>query len=149
MILDIIQSDHMAGRDLFALAGNSAFEGYAERADLFERFNALWTAHVDMMDEVVYPVLAEVTHRVEALEEIRKGQRELRAMIASLAVRAADRSNTSDHWFADFHRLKPVYERQVDREDTLITGMIQHDLKPEQIARMTVAARQIRERRGG
>ena len=149
MILDIIQSDHMAGRDLFALAGNSAFEGYAERADLFERFNALWAAHVDMMDEVIYPVLAEVTHRVEALEEIRKGQRELRAMIASLAVRAADRSNTSDHWFADFHRLKPVYERQVDREDTLITGMIQHDLKPEQIARMTVAARQIRERRGG
>ena len=40
MILDTILSDHQAGRDLFALAGNSAFEGYAERADLFERFNA-------------------------------------------------------------------------------------------------------------
>ena len=70
-------------------------------------------------------------------------------MIASLAARAADRSNTSDHWFADFHRLKPVYERQVDREETLIAAMIQEDLKPEQIARMTVAARQIREGRGG
>ena len=39
MILDIILSDHKAGRDLFALAGNSVFEGYAERADLFERFD--------------------------------------------------------------------------------------------------------------
>jgi hypothetical protein len=148
MILDTILSDHQAGRDLFALAGNSTFEGYAERADLFERFNAIWSAHADMMDEAVYPVLAEVTHRTEALEEIRNGQRELREMIASLAARAADRSNTSDHWFADFHRLKPLYERQVDREETLLTHMIQHDLKPEQIARMTVAARGIREGRG-
>jgi hypothetical protein len=148
MILDTILSDHQAGRDLFALAGNSVFEGYAERADLFERFNAIWSAHADMMDEAVYPVLADVTHRTDALEEIRKGQRELRGMIASLAARAADRSNANDHWFADFHRLKPVYERQVDLEDTLIASMIQEDLKPEQIARMTVAARQIRERRG-
>lgn len=148
MILDTILSDHQAGRDLFALAGNSVFEGYAERADLFERFNAMWTAHADMMDGAVYPVLAEVTHRTEALEEFRKGQRELHGMIASLAARAGDRSNTSDHWFADFHRLKPVYEHQVDREETLIAAMIQEDLKPEQIARMTVAARQIREGRG-
>ncbi len=148
MILDTIQSDHMAGRDLFALAGNSTFEGYAERADLFQRFNAIWSAHADMMDEAVYPVLAEVTHRTEALDEIRRGQRELCKMIASLAARAADRSNTSDHWFGDFHRLKPVYEHQVDREDMLVASMIQEDLKPEQIARMTVAARQIRERRG-
>jgi hypothetical protein len=148
MILDTILSDHQAGRDLFARAGNSTFEGYAERADLFQRFNAMWTAHADMMDEVVYPVLTEVTHRTEPLDEIRNGQRELREMIASLAARAADRSNTSDHWFADFHRLKPVYEHQVDREDTLIAAMIQEDLKPEQIARMTVAARQMRERRG-
>jgi hypothetical protein len=101
-----------------------------------------------MMDEVVYPVLAEATHRAEALEEMRNGQRELREMIASLAARAADESNTNDHWFADFHRLKPVYEHQVDREDTLIAAMIQHDLKPEQIARMTVAAREMREGRG-
>jgi hypothetical protein len=148
MILDTILSDHKAGRDLFALAGNSTFEGYAERADLFQRFNAMWTAHVDMMDEVVLPVLAEVTHRTEALGEIRNGQRELREMIASLAARAGDESNTNDHWFADFHRLKPVYERQVDREETLIAAMIQEDLKPEQIARMTVAARQIRAGRG-
>ena len=144
MILDTILSDHKAGRDLFALAGNSTFEGYAERADLFERFNAIWSAHADMLDEAVYPVLAEVTHRTDALEEIRNGQRELREMIASLAARAGDESNTNDHWFADFHRLKPVYERQVDREDMLIAAMIQHDLKPEQIARMTVTARQIR-----
>jgi hypothetical protein len=148
MILDMILADHKAGRDLFALAGNSTFEGYAERADLFQRFNAMWTAHGDMMDEVVYPVLAEATHRTEALEEMRNGQRELREMIASLAARAADESNTNDHWFADFHRLKPVYEHQVDREDTLIAAMIQHDLKPEQIARMTVAAREMREGRG-
>jgi hypothetical protein len=148
MILDTILSDHKAGRDLFALAGNSTFEGYAERADLFERFNALWTAHADMMDEAVYPVLAEVTHQTKSLEEIRNGQRELRKMIASLAARAADRSNPNDHWFADFHRMKPIYERQVDREEILIASMIQEDLKPEQIARMTVAARQIRERLG-
>jgi hypothetical protein len=148
MILDTILADHKAGRDLFALAGNSTFEGYAERADLFQRFNALWNAHADMMDEAVLPVLAEVTHQTEALDEIRSGQRELRKMIASLAARAADRSNTSDHWFADFHRLKPVYERQVDREDMLVAAMIQHDLKPEQIARMTVAARVMREGRG-
>ena len=45
MILDIILSDHKAGRDLFSLAGNSVFEGYAERADLFERFDRLWPAH--------------------------------------------------------------------------------------------------------
>ena len=148
MILDMILSDHKAGRDLFALAGNSVFEGYAERADLFERFNALWTAHADMMDEAVYPVLAEVTHQTKSLEEIRNGQRELRKMIASLAARAADRSNPNDHWFADFHRMKPIYERQVDREEILIASMIQEDLKPEQIARMTVAARQIRAGRG-
>ena len=53
MILDIILSDHKAGRDLFSLAGNSVFEGYAERADLFERFDRLWTAHADMMEAYV------------------------------------------------------------------------------------------------
>ena len=148
MILDTILSDHKAGRDLFALAGNSTFEGYAERADLFQRFNALWSAHADMMDEAVYPVLAEVTHRAEPLEEIRTGQRELREMIASLAARAADKSNENDQWFADFHRLKPLFERQGDREDTLVASMIQQDLKPEQIARMTVTAQETREKRG-
>jgi len=148
MILDTILSDHQAGRDIFALAGNSVFEGYAERADLFDRFKALWTAHSDMMDEAVFPVLAEVTHQTGPLDEIREGQRELREMIASLAERAADRSNTNDHWFADFHRLKPIYENQIDREETLIAAMIQHDLQPEQIARMTVAARGIRLGRG-
>ena len=148
MILDTLLADHQAGRDIFALAGNSVFEGYAERADLFDRFKALWSAHADMMGGAVFPVLAEVTHQTGPLDEIREGQRELREMIASLAERAADRSNPNDHWFADFHRLKPLYERQVDREETLLTHMIQHDLKPEQIARMTVAARGIRVGRG-
>lgn len=148
MILDIILSDHKAGRDLFALAGNSVFEGYAERADLFERFDKLWTAHAEMMDEAVFPVLAEVTHRAEPLDQMRQGQDELRGIIAGLAARAADRSNENDQWFADFHRLKPLFERQVDREDTLVASMIQQDLQPEQIARMTVTAQGIREKRG-
>lgn len=67
-------------------------------------------------------------------------------MIASLAARAADNSNENDQWFADFHRLKPLFERQVDREDTLVASMIQQDLKPDQIARMTVTARGMREK---
>ena len=144
MILDIILSDHKAGRDLFALAGNSVFEGYAERADLFERFDKLWTAHADMMDKAVFPVLSEVAHRAEPLEQIRQGQHELRGMIAGLAARAADKSNENDNWFTDFHRLKPLFERQVDREDTLVASMIQQDLKPEQIARMTMTAQGMR-----
>ena len=102
---------------------------------------ALWTAHADMMDEAVFPVLAEVTHRAEPLEEIRAGQHELRGMIARLAARAADKSNENDHWFADFHRLKPLFERQVDREDTLIAFDDPAGLKPEQIARMTIRRR--------
>ena len=68
----------------------------------------------------------------------------MRAAAIRLAARAADKSNENDQWFADFHRLKPLFERQVDREDTLIASMIQQDLQPEQIARMTMTAEGMR-----
>lgn len=148
MILDRMLTDHQAGRDFFALAGNSVFEGYTERAGLFSRFADLWTAHADMMDEAVFPVLAEDADRSEALARLRDGQRRLRGAIADLARRAADETVANDHWFADFHRLKQEYEQQTELEQTLVVRMIQEDLSPDQIARMTHAGDRIRTGRG-
>jgi len=140
----MILADHQAAREIFAVTGNSVFEGYAERADEFERFRTLWRAHDAMMEEAVFPILAEVAQHTESLDRIRTRQRDLREMIATLAHDAADPSHTNDHWFEGFERLRRLFDAQAAEEQMLIVGMIRHDLSADQIARMSDAAQRIR-----
>lgn len=82
------------------------------------------------------------------MDQLREGQRRLRGTIADLARRAADESVANDRWFADFQRLKQEYEQQIELEQALVVPMIQEDLSPDRIARMTEAGDRIRAERG-
>lgn len=149
MILELIQADHRAGREVFAVAGNSAFEATDERKAVFDRFSRLWAAHDAMMARIVYPQIEQEVGRVEAVEEGRGHQAAVEALIADLAARAGE-SNDQDlyrHpslWFADFERLKAAFERQCAIEAEEVVPLIQRRLSPERVGNLTRAAREMR-----
>lgn len=149
MILELIQADHRAGREIFAVAGNSTFEATAERKAVFDRFNRLWNAHDAMMNRIVYPQIEEEIGRNPAVEDGRSNQATVEELIADLSARAGA-SNDQDLfrnpslWFADFERLKAAFERQCDLEAEAIMPLIQHRLSPERIGNLTRAARELR-----
>jgi hypothetical protein len=153
MILELIHADHRAGREVFAVAGNSTFEATDERKAVFDRFSRLWSAHDAMMNRVVYPEIEHELGPVEAVANGRGHQKTVEALIADLAARA-DASNDQDLrrdpslWFADFERLKDAFERQCAIEAEAIVPLIQHRLGPERIGNLTRAARELRANSG-
>lgn len=142
MIADIIFADHQGAREALAVAGNAAFDAHDERAGEFRRFAHLWESHVVMMEDAVYPVLAECLGRDTVVTAARDSQREIGALVAGMA----ERSEAGDHgpWMADFERLKALFERQVDREARLVS-LVVHVVPAEAIARMSRRARAIRD----
>ncbi|HYD31076.1 MAG TPA: hemerythrin domain-containing protein [Azospirillaceae bacterium] len=143
MIADVILDDHQAVREIFAVAGNAAIEAFGERAQEFRRFGRLWEAHAAMMDEVVYPPLAEAVGRAPAALAARGRQREIAARVADLAARAE--AGMEEDWDTDFEELKALFERQVD-DECAVVGQIVSRLAPGTLAEMSRRGRAIRER---
>lgn len=153
MIIEQIHSDHRAGREIFAVAGNSTFEAAGERADVFARLRDLWTAHGAMMSQVVYPELERAAGRPGAIDDARGQQRVVEGIIADLARRAEasnDQSLSQDPslWFVDFERLKAEFERLCAMEADAIAPLLQTRLDPDRLAHVTRAARELRLRHG-
>lgn len=153
MIIEQIHSDHRAGREIFAVAGNSTFEAAGERADVFARLHDLWTAHDAMMSQVVYPELERIAGRLGVVENAMGQQRIVEDIIADLARRAEasnDQSLSQDPslWFADFERVKAAFERLCALESDEIAPLLQTRLDPDRLAHLTQAARELRLRHG-
>jgi hypothetical protein len=152
LITDLMREDHEAGREIFAVAGNSPFEATAEREAALSHLVRLWRAHGAMMEEAVLPALDGTFENPGALSDVRERQATVAELAADLA-RRADRSNDQDLgdpslWYTDFERLKATFEEQCLIEAGTLIPLLQHDLAPERIGVLTRTARAVRLREG-
>lgn len=156
LITDLMRDDHEAGREILAVAGNSAFEATAERGTALSRLDRLWRAHGAMMEEAVFPAVDGIAEAGGLLPELRAGQDTVAGLAAELA-RRADLSNDQDLrdaslwaslWYVDFERLKAAFDAQCLLEAGTLVPLIQDRLPPESIGAVTRAARAVRTREG-
>ncbi len=144
MIAQTIESDHDAGKEVFAVVGNAAQPAWDERGREMEALARLWTVHGVMLDRAVFPRLGDVG---PLAEELRALQRRVQEMAADLAHRAQQQHDADGRWLTDFEALKRLFDEQCLREDVALVPLIRDRVAPEDVAEMTRAARALRQAR--
>lgn len=142
MIAQTIESDHDAGKEVFAVVGNAAQPAWDERAGEMEALARLWEVHGVMLDRAVLPRL-DAAAGVGGLPDL---NRRVAAMAADLAVRARQ-SHDDGRWLVDFETLKRLFDEQCGIEDTELVPLIRDRAAPDAVAEMTRTARALREPR--
>ncbi|WP_207481468.1 hemerythrin domain-containing protein [Arenibaculum pallidiluteum] len=145
-VVEVIVDDHRAAREMYAEAGNAPQQANSERADKVAQLGALWRAHNAMMSEVVYPALQAVD--AELARSARERQDEVAMRLAALASGAGAEAGLAGDWLADFERFKAVLEEQCRIEDTQVVAAIRNALPPDETARLTRAALDLRRAQG-
>lgn len=141
-VADVIADDHRAAREILAITGNAPQQGDALRLAEMGRLKALWDAHDEMMERLVYPSLEGV--RAELVREGRERQGRTAALLADLAARADAEAGIEGDWLAGFHRLKELFEWQAQHEEAQVVPAIMQALPPAEIGRLTQVAARLR-----
>lgn len=139
MIADLIQSDHRAGRELFAAVGNAPQQAWAEREGEMRALAGRWQAHTAMLEQAVLRRLP-ADERVTSVAE---GSRRVAAMADDLARRAPQRD--ADHrWLADFETLRALFDTQCGREETVLLPLIRDVLAGPDLAALNEEVARLR-----
>ena len=102
MIAQTIESDHDAGKEVFAVVGNAAQPAWDERAREMEALARLWMVHGLMLERAIFPRLGLGAGAVEDLLTL---NRRVQEMAADLARRGPEH-DADGRWLADFETLK-------------------------------------------
>ena len=144
MIAQIIEADHTAGQEAFAVVGNATQPAWDARAGEMDGFATLWDTHGTMMERAIFPRLAAAAGGAALIEALRDLQRQVTGAATDLARRAAARDEGGT-WLTDFEALKRLFEAQCLRESTDLVPLIRERLPPDDIAAMTRDARALRQ----
>lgn len=144
MIAQTIQSDHDAGKEVFAVVGNAAQPAWDERAREMDALARLWEVHGVMLDRAVFPRLGDAASSLGPLREL---SRRVAEMAADLARRAERQHDADGRWLTDFEALKRLFDEQCLHEDAELLPLIRDRVAPDQVAEMTRTARALRQPR--
>ncbi|WP_448189797.1 hemerythrin domain-containing protein [Azospirillum sp. sgz301742] len=143
MIAQTIESDHDAGKEVFAVVGNAAQPAWDERASEMQMLARLWEVHGVMLDRAVFPRLGSAGVLVEDLRSL---QRQVSELAADLARRGPEH-DADGRWLTDFETLKRLFDEQCQREDVDLVPLIRDRVAPDDVAEMTRTARALRQPR--
>ncbi|HYH39213.1 MAG TPA: hypothetical protein VD860_13395 [Azospirillum sp.] len=143
MIAQTIESDHDAGKEVFAVVGNAAQPAWDERAGEMESLAKLWEVHGVMLERAVLPRLDPAA----GLDGLLDLNRRVAGMATDLAERARRRHDADGRWLTDFEELKRLFDEQCLREDADLVPMIRDRAAPDAVAEMTRTARALRQPR--
>ncbi|HYE48675.1 MAG TPA: hemerythrin domain-containing protein [Azospirillaceae bacterium] len=140
MILQMIEEDHGAVRDLIGVIGNSEMQAFAARREAFARLARLWRRHGAMMDAAVHPLMLDSAEGADTVSEALQLQRQAEQLAQDLSDRQRD---PSEPWRDGLSRLRELLDRQCALEDVAFVGRIPA-LPPQRVADMTRVAGDVR-----
>lgn len=143
MIAQTIESDHDAGKEVFAVVGNAAQPAWDERAGEMQALARLWEVHGVMLERAVFPRLGNAG---APIEELRALQRRVAELATDLARRGPEQ-DADGRWLTDFETLKRLFDEQCQWEDVALVPLIRDGVPPDQVAEMTRTARALRQPR--
>lgn len=141
MIAQLIESDHVAGREIFAIVGNATQPAWDARAGEMRGLATLWQAHGVMLERAVFP---RVGQHADLTEGIGGLHRQVADIAADLAARAPGH-DAEGRWLTDFERLKQLFDAQCLREDIELVPLLRDGVSADDLGEMTRQARALRQ----